>query len=56
MGLKRLSHPDTAKVGNLIAAVGMGLAIIITMFYPMGTESNNYPWIFGELIFGGFEG
>ncbi|WP_299553973.1 NAD(P)(+) transhydrogenase (Re/Si-specific) subunit beta [Seonamhaeicola sp.] len=31
-GLKRLGHPDTAKSGNLIAATGMGLAIVGTIF------------------------
>jgi len=31
-GLKRLGHPDTAKSGNLIAAAGMGLAIVGTIF------------------------
>ncbi|WP_406684895.1 NAD(P)(+) transhydrogenase (Re/Si-specific) subunit beta [Seonamhaeicola sp. MEBiC1930] len=31
-GLKRLGHPDTAKSGNLIAAGGMGLAIVGTIF------------------------
>ena len=39
IGLKRLSHPDTAKKGNLIAGFGMGLAIVITIFYPMENES-----------------
>ena len=52
-GLKRLSHPDTAKKGNIIAGIGMGLAMVITMFYPMETTSNNYTWIFGGLILGG---
>lgn len=32
VGLKRLGHPDTAKSGNLIAAGGMGLAILGTIF------------------------
>ncbi|PWG04810.1 NAD(P)(+) transhydrogenase (Re/Si-specific) subunit beta [Polaribacter aquimarinus] len=32
VGLKKLGHPDTAKSGNLIAATGMGLAIIGTIF------------------------
>lgn len=32
-GLKRLGHPGTAKSGNLIAASGMGLAIIGTIFF-----------------------
>jgi NAD(P) transhydrogenase subunit beta len=32
IGLKLLGHPETAKKGNLIAASGMGLAIIGTIF------------------------
>lgn len=31
VGLKMLGHPETAKKGNLIAAAGMGLAIIGTV-------------------------
>lgn len=56
IGLKRLSHPDTAKKGNLIAGFGMGLAIVITIFYPMENESNNYIWIIGGLLLGGTVG
>ena len=32
VGLKKLGHPDSAKSGNLIAAIGMGLAILGTIF------------------------
>lgn len=32
LGLKMLSHPDTARKGNLIAAVGMFVAIVGTLF------------------------
>ncbi len=32
VGLKKLGHPETAKKGNLIAASGMGLAILGTIF------------------------
>ena len=53
IGLKRLSHPDTAKKGNMIAGLGMGSAMLITMFYPMENQSNNYLWIVGGLILGG---
>jgi len=31
-GLKMLSHPRTARRGNLLSAVGMALAIIVTLF------------------------
>ena len=33
IGLKMLSHPETARKGNLIAAAGMGLAILGTIFF-----------------------
>ena len=32
VGLKKLGHPETAKSGNSIAAIGMGLAIVGTIF------------------------
>ena len=32
IGLKLLGHPETAKRGNLIAASGMGIAILGTIF------------------------
>ncbi|WP_111708472.1 NAD(P)(+) transhydrogenase (Re/Si-specific) subunit beta [Lutibacter citreus] len=32
VGLKMLGHPETAKKGNLISALGMGLAIVGTIF------------------------
>ena len=32
IGLKMLGHPETAKKGNFISAVGMVLAIIGTIF------------------------
>ncbi len=31
-GLKMLSSPKTARRGNMISAVGMALAILITLF------------------------
>ncbi len=32
IGLKMLGHPETARRGNLIAAAGMGIAIVGTLF------------------------
>ena len=32
IGLKMLSHPDSARRGNLVAAFGMTIAIIATIF------------------------
>jgi len=35
IGLRRLSSPKTARNGNILAAVGMGLAAIITLIAPL---------------------
>ena len=32
IGLKFMSHPETARKGNFWAAVGMGLAMVTTLF------------------------
>ena len=56
IGLKKLSHPETAKKGNQIAASGMGLAIIISLVTPMEGASNNYGWITGGIIVGSIAG
>ncbi|MGF1635454.1 MAG: NAD(P)(+) transhydrogenase (Re/Si-specific) subunit beta [Cyclobacteriaceae bacterium] len=55
-GLKGLSHPESAKKGNLLAATGMGFAILITLFYPIETSNNNYAWIAAGMLVGGIIG
>lgn len=55
LGLKMLSHPATARRGNLIAAGGMLLAVLATIFLYHDDEGNalhNYGWIFGGIIIG----
>lgn len=54
IGLKMLSHPDSARRGNLVAAAGMAIAILGTIFlYEQdGQKLGNYPWIFGGLVVG----
>lgn len=55
IGLKMLSHPDTARRGNLYAAIGMTLAIFATIFLytnKSGEALGNYAWIFAGLIIG----
>lgn len=55
LGLKMLSHPESARKGNLLAAVGMGLAIFATIFLYRNEEGHhlgNKLWIFGGLIIG----
>lgn len=55
LGLKMLSHPDSARKGNLVAAAGMAIAIFATIFLyhdKEGQPLGNYPWIFAGLIIG----
>lgn len=52
IGLKRLSHPDSARKGNLLAASGMGLAMIMALFQPLEQSNGNYFWIFGGILLG----
>jgi len=60
LGLKMLSNPATARKGNLIAAAGMTIAIIGTIFLYKNGETgeglHNYGWIFGGLAIGGIVG
>ncbi|MEJ7912089.1 MAG: NAD(P)(+) transhydrogenase (Re/Si-specific) subunit beta [Chitinophagaceae bacterium] len=60
LGLKMLSHPQTARKGNWIAAAGMGLAILGTIFAyedaATGQRLHNYGWIFSGLALGGVVG
>lgn len=58
LGLKMLSHPANAKRGNLIAAAGMGVSILATIFLyeDEGRKLGNYAWIFGGLIIGSIIG
>ncbi len=55
VGLKKLSHPDSARQGNSIAAAGMILAIIATIFFhkdASGHGIGNLIWIFAALAVG----
>ena len=42
-GLKMLSHPKTARNGNMIASIGMLIAILATVMTPQGTMPNGDP-------------
>lgn len=55
-GLKLLSSPDSARKGNFIAGVGMGLAILGAMIDPAIVGDNNYLWIIGGMVVGGVIG
>jgi H+-translocating NAD(P) transhydrogenase subunit beta len=58
LGLKMLSNPVSARRGNLIAAAGMLIAIIGTIFLyeDEGNKLGNYGWIFGGLVIGSIIG
>ena len=59
VGLKMLSDPATARRGNLIAATGMTIAILGTIFLykdDEGKNLHNYGWIFGGIVIGGIIG
>jgi H+-translocating NAD(P) transhydrogenase subunit beta len=55
IGLKMLSGPKTARQGNFLAAGGMGLAILATIFLHKndgGESIGNYGWIFAAIAIG----
>jgi H+-translocating NAD(P) transhydrogenase subunit beta len=58
-GLKFLGNPTTARKGNLLAALGMTLAIFATIFLytdASGNHLKNLPLIFGGLLIGSVVG
>lgn len=58
LGLKKLSHPTTARAGNLWAAAGMTAAILFTILFHEkdGASIGNIPWILAALAIGSFLG
>lgn len=59
IGLKMLGNPKTARQGNLLAAVGMALAIVATMFLhkdEAGQAIGNYGWIVAAIVLGSVVG
>jgi len=53
LGLKMLGHPQTARRGNLIAAFGMGIAIVGTIFiYPKEVPMLIYALIGSAILIG----
>lgn len=59
VGLKMLGDPKTARAGNLLAAGGMTLAIVGTIFLhtnEAGEYIGNYAWIFLALLMGAIIG
>ena len=58
LGLKKLSHPATARSGNLWAAAGMAAAILFTILFHQkdGQPIGNVVWIVVALAIGSFIG
>ena len=59
VGLKMLSSPKTARQGNMLAAAGMGLAILGTIFLHTNAEGHpigNFGWIMAAIALGSFLG
>jgi len=61
IGLKMMSHPESAKKGNLWAAIGMGLAMVTTLFLHRDDTGNvisltNGIVVVAAIIFGGILG
>ncbi len=54
LGLKMLSHPLTARRGNILAAIGMVLAIAATILFHQkeGKPIGNIGWILGAVVIG----
>jgi H+-translocating NAD(P) transhydrogenase subunit beta len=54
LGLKMLSHPLTARRGNIYAAFGMGFAIVATIIFHKkdGQPIHNIPLILIAIVFG----
>ncbi|MSO33939.1 MAG: NAD(P)(+) transhydrogenase (Re/Si-specific) subunit beta [Candidatus Nanopelagicaceae bacterium] len=55
LALKGLSHPRTARRGNLIGALGATIATLVVFFYASEGSSlplNNLGWILGAMVVG----
>jgi NAD(P) transhydrogenase subunit beta len=52
LSLGGLSNPETSRRGNLYGIVGMGIAVLATVFGPRVTPQG-YAWIIGALVAGG---
>ena len=52
LGLQKLGHPASARNGNRLAALGIGLGIFAALFYPLEGSYGNYVWIIVGLLIG----
>lgn len=49
-GLKLLGHPDSARKGNFVSALGMFVAVVVTL---MDHQVIHFTWIFVGFVIGG---
>ena len=56
IGLRKLSHPDSAKTGNTLAAIALGMGVAVALIYPLDTQNNNYLYIVAGIVIGGIIG
>ncbi len=49
-GLKLLGHPDSARKGNFVSAIGMFIAVVVTL---MDQQIINFHWIVIGVVVGG---
>ncbi|MBI1890980.1 MAG: Re/Si-specific NAD(P)(+) transhydrogenase subunit beta [Burkholderiales bacterium] len=52
LSLGGLSHPETARRGNLYGMIGMAIAVLATVLGPHVTSAG-IPWIIGAMVAGG---
>ena len=52
LSLGGLSHPETARRGNLYGMIGMAIAVLATVFGPR-VSAGGIPWIIAAMVVGG---
>ena len=54
IGLKRMSHPEKARSGNILACLGMGVAVLLTILFheSVGINNPNLIYILVAILFG----
>ena len=53
LALGGLSKQETARRGNILGMIGMGIALVVTV---VGLVTRNYELLFGAMIIGGIIG